>query len=266
MKKKYETDLWVVGIVRQSLLNFITKPNKKDITWVYPEHPYQFIADPFGIWKNDKLYLFVEFLDYRQKKGRIDCIIFDKNLKKLSTQNILKDKSHLSYPFLIEDKNKIYMVPESSKSGKTYIYESVDFPSKWKKVKEVIPNTSMVDASIIKYKNKWWIFYSGANTGLDYDIYLQSIDRFHLNIDTSVRTVLNDFGYNINLNFNTINLSVGKSQEQTFEDIEITNSLTLQPDAIFQAKNIDFTGIPDVSTGLSPGYLYQDNGFIKIVL
>ncbi len=114
--------------------------------------------------------------------------------------------------------------------------------------------------------NKWWIFYSGANTGLDYDIYLQSIDRFHLNIDTSVRTVLNDFGYNINLNFNTINLSVGKSQEQTFEDIEITNSLTLQPDAIFQAKNIDFTGIPDVSTGLSPGYLYQDNGFIKIVL
>ena len=114
--------------------------------------------------------------------------------------------------------------------------------------------------------NKWWIFFSQEDSGAGQDLYLNALDRFHLNIDTSVRTVLNDFGYNINLNFNTINLSVGKSQEQTFEDIEITNSLTLQPDAIFQAKNIDFTGIPDVSTGLSPGYLYQDNGFIKIVL
>ena len=48
------------------------------------------------------------------------------------------------------------MIPESSKSGKTYIYESQDFPSKWKKLKEVIPNTPMIDTSIIKYKNKWW--------------------------------------------------------------------------------------------------------------
>ena len=160
MKKKYETDLWIVGIVRQPLLKFIKKPIKKDIIWLYPENSFQFIADPFGIWKNNKLYLFFEFFDYREKKGRIDCTIFDKNLKKISTQNVMNEKTHLSYPFIIEDKNKIYMIPESSMSGKTYIYESIEFPSKWKKLKEVIPKTPMIDTSIIKYKNKWWLFYA----------------------------------------------------------------------------------------------------------
>jgi len=46
--------------------------------------------------------------------------------------------------------------------------------------------------------------------------------------------------------------------------IEITNSLTLQPDAIFQAKNINFSGIPNNLADVSTGYLYQDNGYIKI--
>ncbi|MDC6484716.1 hypothetical protein PQZ09_02120, partial [Methylophilaceae bacterium] len=35
-----------------------------------------------------------------------------------------------------------------------------DFPLKWKRIKEVIPNVVMIDTSVIKYKNKWWMFYS----------------------------------------------------------------------------------------------------------
>ena len=160
MRKNYKTDLWIVGIVKQTISEFIKKPNKKEIIWIYPEKTYQFIADPFGIWKSNKLYLFVEFLDYRFKKGRIDCIIFDKNFKKISNQNILKNYSHLSYPFIIEDNNKIFMIPESSRSKRTYIYKATDFPLKWERIKEVSPNTPMIDASVIKYKNTWWMFFS----------------------------------------------------------------------------------------------------------
>ena len=31
MKKNYETDLWIVGIVKQPISKFIKKPNKKEI-------------------------------------------------------------------------------------------------------------------------------------------------------------------------------------------------------------------------------------------
>ena len=30
------------------------------------------------------------------------------------------------------------------------------------------------------------------------------------------------------------------------------------------ASSIDFSGIPDISTGLTNGYLYKDNGFISL--
>ena len=178
MIKKYKTDLWIVGIVKQPILEFINNPNKKEIIWIHPEKSYQFIADPFGIWKNNKFYLFVEFLDYRDKKGRIDCIVFDKNFKKISNQNVLKNHSHLSYPFIIKDNNKIYMIPESSRSKKTYIYESIDFPLKWKRIKEVIPNTAMIDTSVIKYKNNWWMFYSlpGKNSRALKEMYIAYSD------------------------------------------------------------------------------------------
>ena len=90
MKKKYETDLWIVGIAKQPLLKFSQKPSKKNIIWVQPDNSYQFFADPFGVWKNNKLYLFVEFLDYREKKGRIDCITFDKDFKKIINSERIK--------------------------------------------------------------------------------------------------------------------------------------------------------------------------------
>ena len=256
MKKKYETDLWVVGIVKQPLLKFIKKPAKKDITWIYPEYPYQFIADPFGIWKNNKLYLFVEFLDYRQKKGMIDCIIFDKNLKKLSTQNVLKEKSHLSYPFLIEDKNKIYMIPESSKSGKTYIYESVVFPSKWKKVKEVIPNTAMIDASVIKYKNKWWIFYSlpGVSERALKELHIAYSDsllgdwELHQKNPVSNNIELSRPGGKPFLSDNQVHLPVQDSSKTYGGQINIIKILELTP------KNFKATKIKTIKPNLHPRF------------
>ena len=160
MDKKNKTDIWAVGIVDKTISNFIKNKGDRNIVWILPKKSYQFYADPFGIWKNNKLYIFVEALDYRIKKGEIDCFIFDKNLKKIGFHHSLSNDSHLSYPFIVSDKNKIYMIPESSQSGKTFIYEPINFPNKWNKVKEIMKNIPMIDPSVIKYKNRWWIFYS----------------------------------------------------------------------------------------------------------
>ena len=98
MKKKYETDLWILGIVKQPFLKFIKKPDKKrHISGFILRATFQFNADPFGIWKNNKLYLFFEFLDYREKKGRIDCIVFDKNLEKIFNSKCIEVRRHICH-------------------------------------------------------------------------------------------------------------------------------------------------------------------------
>ena len=160
MNKKIETDIWAVGILNKKISKFINNKKENNIVWIYPEKSFQFYADPFGIWKDGKLYVFVEALDYRIKKGNIDCFVFNKNLRKIDFHHSLSSNYHLSYPFIISDKDKIYMIPESSKSGKTFIYEPVSFPDKWQKVKEIMKNVPMIDPSIIKFNNKWWVFYS----------------------------------------------------------------------------------------------------------
>ena len=143
MNKNNKTDIWAIGIVKSTISNFIKNNSKQDIVWIYPKKSYQFYADPFGVWKDDKLYIFVEALDYRIKKGEIDCFVFDRELKKIDFFHVLSNKVHLSYPFIVEHKNKIYMIPESSQSGKTYIYEATNFPKDWKIVTEVMKNVPM---------------------------------------------------------------------------------------------------------------------------
>jgi len=160
VNKINKTDIWAVGIINTKIATFIKNESKQDVVWIYPKKPYQFYADPFGVWKAGKLYIFVEALDYRIKKGEIDCFVFNKKLKKINFHHVLSNKFHLSYPFIVNHNNKIYMIPESSQSGKTYIYEAKNFPKNWEIVKEVMKNIPMIDPSIIKHQKKWWVFYS----------------------------------------------------------------------------------------------------------
>ena len=180
MNKNNKTDIWAIGIVKNTIANFIKNNNKKDIVWIYPKKSYQFYADPFGVWKDDKLYIFVEALDYRIKKGEIDCFVFDRELKKIDFFHVLSNKVHLSYPFIVEHKNKIYMIPESSQSGKTYIYEATNFPKDWKIVTEVMKNVPMIDPSIIKFQERWWLFYSlpGPNGRAMKELHIAFSDNF----------------------------------------------------------------------------------------
>ena len=104
VNKKIETDIWAVGILNKKISKFIKNKKENNIIWIYPEKPFQFYADPFGIWKDGKLYVFVEALDYRIKKGNIDCFVFNKNLKKIDFHHSLSCNYHLSYPLLLHVK------------------------------------------------------------------------------------------------------------------------------------------------------------------
>ena len=72
------------------------------------------------------------------------------------------------------------MIPESSQSGKTYIYEAKNFPKNWKIVTEVMKNVPMIDPSIIKHQKRWWLFYSlpGPNGRAMKELHIAFSDDF----------------------------------------------------------------------------------------
>jgi len=122
-----------------------------------------FIADPFLIKRGDVNYMFYEICDY--KKGRIACSIINDDLSITDSKIILDFENHLSYPFLMEDNGKLYMVPESSKEGKIFILENKDFPTKWDIVKEI--NIAGKDSNIIKKDGVYYLITTiGDNNNL----------------------------------------------------------------------------------------------------
>ena len=127
----------------------------KSIIIKNPKNSY--LADPFVIKYNNKTVIFVEDYSFKNRKGKISAYeINSESYKKLGT--VIEEEFHLSYPFLIEDKEDLFMVPETHQTKDIRIYRCTEFPLKWKLHKILISDIGAVDTNIFKFNNKYWLF------------------------------------------------------------------------------------------------------------
>jgi hypothetical protein len=123
----------------------------------------RFLADPFPIvWQGDT-YVFVEDFDHRQGKGVISVVQFNGNGPSAEPSPVLEEPWHLSYPFIFEDQNNIWMIPESSENREINIYRAVTFPARWVKEATLLQNISASDTTIIRHLGRLWMFTTISN-------------------------------------------------------------------------------------------------------
>ena len=163
---KPATDQWHVGVIHAPIARLLDADvlANAQVLWLPDPGNFRFIADPFGVHHDEKFTVFVEALDYRVKRGEIHYYTYDAAWN-LADQGIaLQMPFHLSYPTIIRDGDEIYMLPEAHKSGKLTLYRAVHFPDRWEPVADLL-NLPAIDASVIQYQNRWWMFYAlpGAN-------------------------------------------------------------------------------------------------------
>ncbi|MGE5086249.1 MAG: hypothetical protein ACM3MG_08105, partial [Bacillota bacterium] len=116
----------------------------------------QFFADPFVITKNGHHYCFVEEFDFKTALGHISVFELT-NEKALPLGAVLKEPFHLSFPYLFEYENELYMCPETSGANEIRIYKCMEFPLKWTYEKTLMKNIAAVDSMIFKKDEKWWM-------------------------------------------------------------------------------------------------------------
>jgi len=117
----------------------------------------RFLADPFVIKKGDAHFCFVEDYDYRTQKGSISAYkIYSSGHESVGV--VLDEDFHLSYPFIFEYDNDIYMCPETHEKKEIRIYKCLEFPNKWEFHKTLMRDVSAVDTNIFEYNGKWWLF------------------------------------------------------------------------------------------------------------
>jgi hypothetical protein len=74
---------------------------------------------------------------------------------------------HLSYPFLVEDGGRLYMVPESAENHTIEIYRCIDFPHKWRRERVLIDGIFAADATLHRHDGRWWMFANVAANGAE---------------------------------------------------------------------------------------------------
>lgn len=116
---------WVVGVAEYSPETILDKSRRLKIHWVKNLPRESWFADPFILSAaQDKIYLLVEEFVYTTQKGRISKLVVNRHSWTLEQViPIIDISTHLSFPAYFRENGKVYIYPESSRSGKLTLYE-----------------------------------------------------------------------------------------------------------------------------------------------
>jgi hypothetical protein len=154
-------DLWRCAIVTRPADDVIRDGIRPaDVVWL-PDMPADaFRADPFGLWRDGRLHVFAEAFDYLTRVGRIDALIYDRNLALLDCRTVLERPWHLSYPVVFEADGETWMLPEAFKSGSLTLYRARRFPDMWQPECDIPLDGPAIDATPVFHEGRWWLFYT----------------------------------------------------------------------------------------------------------
>jgi hypothetical protein len=151
-KLRRYSEYWQVSFVRSGWRNAVLWRGTG-----IPNPPGGYLADPFLVSRNGKDYCFVEEYDRAESRGRIS--VYEIGLRSAERLGVVIDESfHLSFPFVFEYDNALYMSPESSANRDIRIYRCVDFPMRWELERIVMSEVSAVDTMFFERGGRWWMF------------------------------------------------------------------------------------------------------------
>jgi hypothetical protein len=78
---------------------------------------------------------------------------------------VLEESHHLSYPFVFEADDGIYMIPESAATRSVDLYKAYDFPRGWRHEATLLQGVSAADATLFRHDGLWWMFAAVGEDG-----------------------------------------------------------------------------------------------------
>lgn len=187
---------WAIGFSRANIKDIIrTKTFNPDINWLPIKSFDQFYADPFVYKTRDGNFdILCEDYTFSDRYGKIALITIDETFKQIDHKIVLDTKSHLSYPFIFLENNKIYVFPEAGKSGQLSCYE-YDPENKSLSFLQKIIELPLLDSTILKHDEKYWLFGTlrGSEANKKLNIYFSNtlLGPYTPHINNPVKTTLN---------------------------------------------------------------------------
>lgn len=168
---QFRKDYWRPGIVDAPMDFILQRGTLADlpVRWLPLPPAGCFHADPFALWRDEHLHVFVEAFDYRVRVGTIEVLVFDRALRLIDHGPVLSEPWHLSYPYLVEWEGETWMLPEAHMSRALRLYRAVDFPFRWETAAVLQMDQVTIDPTVIHHGGLWWMFSAAGRTVAEAD-------------------------------------------------------------------------------------------------
>ena len=172
--KVHETIFYLAGLIRLLSRKLLEKARGTDFRWnvaftneqwrnaefwrarIIQNPNRHYLADPFLIARSGKNFCFVE--DYDQMIKRAKIVVYELEKDHATYVGVaLEENFHLSFPYLFEYGNELYMCPELNENRDIRIYKCLEFPLRWKLEKIIMHDISAVDTMLFEKQGKWWM-------------------------------------------------------------------------------------------------------------
>ena len=124
---------------------------------IRPTSSSSFYADPFLFEHQGRMFLFFENCRRSTRKAVISCVTIDKAGRTSRPVTVLKPAHHVSYPFIFEVDGQIYLIPESSRTGRSTCIRNIRFPTDWMLDRTLIEQPGS-DATLWQQAGTFWLF------------------------------------------------------------------------------------------------------------
>ncbi|HEY6503106.1 MAG TPA: hypothetical protein VIZ28_03945, partial [Chitinophagaceae bacterium] len=179
--KKYSDWLflkqWGIGFMKGDIQEIIRKrKNGFSFQWLQVSDKNTSYADPFIFKSNDgHVNVLYESVTSFELDGTISLMVCDESFRAITEKTILNNRKHLSYPFVFRENGKTYVFPENSLSGSLHCYE-FDSDTRSLSNQKLIMDLPLIDPTILKYKNKYWLFCTMLGNQLNSELYIYYAD------------------------------------------------------------------------------------------
>ena len=141
-----DVEVWKTGDLSGPAWNVLRDPG------------HRFYADPFPVHWKGRTFVFFEDLDHRVGKGIISTIEFDGKGPVGEVIPVLEESCHLSYPFLIEHNDELWMIPETTGHRDVALYKCIRFPDKWERQATLLSGLELADVTITRHDGRYYLF------------------------------------------------------------------------------------------------------------
>lgn len=149
-----------IDSIHQSLSVVLTRYDIHDANTVM-------VADPFLFFRNDRWHMFMEVVRKARKStgsGEIGMAVSDNGIDWSYKGIVLREKFHLSYPYVFSYEQCVWMIPETGSDRSVRLYRAEGFPRTWRLEKKLLTGKPYTDASVFQHDGMFWMFVTCNNS------------------------------------------------------------------------------------------------------